>query len=102
MFNSRKVSPNSQNIMFDEMSEAKKLHCALTDVCLEKRAGMSSQVRFKLDTRASVNLLPVSVYHEIFSSCNMKDLGKTTDNRVQLLTATKSSVKQLGTVCLRV
>ena len=32
----------------------------------------------------------------------MKDLGKTIDKSVQLLTATKSSIKQLATVCLRV
>ena len=60
------------------------------------------KVRFKLDTRASGNLLPVSVYHELFPDHNMKDLGKTIDKSVQLLTATKSSIKQLGTVCHRV
>ena len=49
--------------MFDEMSESKKLHHALTDVYLENRAGISSRVRFKLDTRARGNLLPVSIYH---------------------------------------
>ena len=61
--------------MFDEMSESKKLHQALTNVHLENRAGISSQVRFKLDTETSGNLLPVSVYHELFPDCNMKDLG---------------------------
>ena len=43
---------------------------------------------FKLDTKASGNLLPVSVYHELFPDCNMKDLGKTIDKSVQLLTVT--------------
>ena len=102
VFNSRKDSSNSQNIMCDEMSESKKLLWALTYVHLENRAGISSQVRFKLDTRASGNLLPVSVYHELFPDHNMKDLGKTIDNSVQSLTATKSSNKWHGTVCLRV
>ena len=88
--------------MFDEMSESKKLHCALTNVCLENTAGISSQVRFKLDTRVSGNLLPVSVCCELFPDHSMKDLGKTTDKSVQLLTATKSSIRQLGTTCLRV
>ena len=32
---------NPQNIMFNEISESKKLHQALTDVCLENRAGIS-------------------------------------------------------------
>ena len=94
VFNSRNDSPNSQNIMFDEMSESKKLHHALTDVRLENKAGNSPQVRFKLDTRASGNLLPVSVHHELFPDHNMKDLGKTIDKSVQLLTATESSNKQ--------
>ena len=88
--------------MFDEMSESKKLHCALTDVHLENRAGISSEVRFKLDTGASGNLLPLSVYHELFPDCNMMDLGKTIDKSVQFFTPTNSSIKQLGTVHLRV
>ena len=98
VFNSRKDSPNSQNIMFDEMSESKKLYQALADVYLENRAGISSQVMFKFDTRASGNLLPVSLCHDPFPDCTMKDLGKTIDRNVQLLTATKLSIKQLGTV----
>ena len=81
VFNSRKDCPNSQNIMFNEMS--KKLHWAPTNVCLENRAGISSWVRFKLDTRASGNLLPVAVYHELFPDSNMKDIGKTIDISVQ-------------------
>ena len=44
----------------------------------------------------------MSVYHELFPDCSMKDLGKTIDKCVQLLTAAKSSIKQLGTVHLRV
>ena len=39
VFSSRKDSPNSQNIIFDEMSESKKQHRALTNVYLENRAG---------------------------------------------------------------
>ena len=49
VFNSSQDSPNSQNIMFDEMSESGKLYHALTNVCLENKVGISSQVRFKLD-----------------------------------------------------
>ena len=43
--------------MFDEMS--KKLHHALTDVRVENKAENSTQVRYKLYTGASGNLLPV-------------------------------------------
>ena len=80
-----KISPHSQNIMFDEMSESKKLYHALINVCWENWVGISLQVRFKLDTGASANLLPVSVYYELFPDCNMKDLGKTIDKSIQLL-----------------
>ena len=83
------------------MSESGKLHHALANEHLENKAGISSQVRFKLDTGTSGNLLPVSVYHDLFPDCNMEDLDKTIDKSVQLLTATKSSIKQLGTVHLR-
>ena len=99
-FNSSQDSPNLQNIKFDEMSESGKLHHVLTDICLENKAGISSRDRLKLDTRASDNLLPVSVYYELFPDHNIKDLGKTFDKSVQLLTATKSPIKKLGTVCL--
>ena len=102
VFNFRKDSPSSQNNMFDEILESKKIHQALTNVLLENRAGISSQVRFKLDTRASGNLLPVSVYHELFPVHNMKDLGKTIDRSVHMLTDTNSSIKKLHTVHLRI
>ena len=58
-----------QNIMFDEIST---LHCTLTDLCLENTAEVSSKVRFKMDTGASVNLLPVSAYHKLFPNHTMK------------------------------
>ena len=80
--------------MYDEIST---LHCALTDLHLENTAGVSSKIRFKMDTGASGNLLSVSVYHELFPNCTMKDLCMTIDPNVELLTATKSSIKQLGT-----
>ena len=78
--------------------QSRKLHHILTDVCLENKAGISSEVRFKLDTGTPGNILPVSGYHELFPDHNMKDLGKTIDKSVQLLTRTKSSIKQLGPV----
>ena len=102
MFDSCQDSLNCQNIMIDEISESGKLHHVLTDVHLENKAGISSQVRFKLDTVALGNLLPVSVYHELFPDFNMKDLGKTIDKSVQLPTATKLSIKQLSTVHFQV
>ena len=53
-----------------------------------------------MDTGASGNLLPIFTYHKLFPNHTMKDLGMTIDPNVELLTATKSSIKQLGIVCL--
>ena len=99
VFESSQDSQKSQNIMFDEMST---LHHALTHLHLENKARVSSKIKFKLDTGASGNLLPVSTYHELFPDQTMKDLGMTIDLSTELLTATKSSIKQLYTVCLHV
>ena len=97
VFESSQGSQNSQNIMFDEIST---LHHALTDLCLENKARVSPEKRFKMDTGASGNLLLVSTYCKLFPNHTMKDLGMTIDPSVELLTATKLSIKQLGTVCL--
>ena len=70
VFDSSQDSLNSQNIMLYEMSESGKLHHALADVRLENKGGISSQVRFKLDTRLPGDLLPVSVYCELFPHYN--------------------------------
>ena len=51
-------------------------------------------------TGASGNLLPVSAYCKLFTNYTMKDLGMTIDPSVELLTATKSLIKQFGTVHL--
>ena len=83
--------------MFDELST---LHHALTEICLENKAGVSSKIGFKMDDGASGNLLPVSTNCKLFSNHTMKNLGMTIDPHVELLTATKSLIKQLGTVCL--
>ena len=88
-------SRNSLNIMFDEIST---LHHALIDLCLENKVGVSSKIRFKMDTRVSGNLLPVSTYCKLFPNHTMKDPGLIIDPSVELLTATKSSIKQLCTV----
>ena len=99
MFESRQDSQNSQNIMFDEMST---LHHALTDLCLENKARVSSKNKFKLDNGTSGNLFPMSTYGELFPDHCMKDLGIAIGPSVELLTTTKSNIKQLGTICLQV
>ena len=59
-----KILQTLQNFMFYEVSESKKLHHALTNVCLDtSEQEFLHKLGFTLDTRASGNLLPVSVYH---------------------------------------
>ena len=99
VFESSRGFQNSQNIMLDEIS---MLHCTLTDLHLGNKARVSFKIRFKVDTGASGNLLPISIYHELFPNHTMKDLGMTIDPNVEVLTAPNSSIKQLGTVCLQV
>ena len=54
------------NIMFDEVTNTK----ALGDLTLSNRAGKVQVTRFKLDSGAGANLLPVGTYYKLF---NKKD-----------------------------
>ena len=85
----------SENIMFDEIENTR----ALGDLKLSNRAGVQCVVRFKLDSGAGANLLPICMYRKLFSN---RKLSNTIDKRVQLLAANKTQIKQLGTVRLRV
>ena len=91
------------NVPCDEISnQPKHLQCALTDLKLCTKPNNSDKVHFKLDTGASSNLLPLRSYLELFPKRSVKDLSSTVDQNVQLLTANKSVIKQLGTVRLHV
>ena len=80
--------------MFDEIEHAR----ALGDLLLSNRSGAKCTVQFKLDSGASVNLLPLGVYKKLFSD---RKLHGTIDKQVQLIAANKTCIKQLGTVRLR-
>ena len=89
----------SSNIAFDEISnQSKCLQCALTYLMLSNKAGNSDEVHFKLNTDASSNLLPLKSYLELFSKRSVKELSSIGDQNVQLLTANRSVIKQLGIV----
>ena len=51
------------NIKFDEISNSQ----ALGDLSLSNRAGKNITQRFKLDSGACANLIPISVYSRLFS-----------------------------------
>ena len=57
--------------------------------------------RFKLDSGAGANLLPVGTYYKLFNKED-RDLEASRDPRVSLVAANKSRIKQLGSVRLRV
>ena len=85
------------NIMFDEVTNSQ----ALGDLNLKNRAGKSNTERFKLDSGAGANLLPIRMYSKLFSKQD-RDLEGSIDPRVKLFAGNNSIIKQLGSVRLRV
>ena len=86
-----------RNIMFDEVTNTQ----ALGDLTLSNRAGKVQVTRFKLDSGAGANLLPVGTYYKLFNKED-RDLEASRDPRVSLVAANKSRIRQLGSVRLRV
>ena len=83
--------------MFDEISNTQ----VLGDVNLANRAGRQLKQRFKLDSGACANPLPIGINSQLFSKKD-RDLKGSIDNRVSLIAANNNIIKQLGTVRLRV
>ena len=77
------------NIMFDEVTNTQ----ALGDLTLSNRAGKVQVTRFKLDSGAGANLLPVGTYYKLFNKED-GDLEASRDPRVSLVAANKSRIKQ--------
>ena len=87
------TNSTQNNIMFDEVTNTQ----ALGDLTLSNRAGKSQVTRFKLDSGAGANLLPIGVYYKLFSKDD-RNLEASRDPRVSLVAANKSKIKQLGSV----
>ena len=75
--------------MFDEVTNTQ----ALGDLILSNRAGKSQVTRFKLDSGAGANLLPIGIYHKLLSKED-RNLEASRDPRVSLVAANKSKIKQ--------
>ena len=84
------------HLRFDEVNSQ-----ALGDLSLSNKAGRSINQRFKLDSGACANLIPIGVYSKLFDKDD-RDLKSTIDHKVKLLAANNKVIKQLGTVNLRV
>ena len=68
---------------------------------LLNKGGQQVKQRFKLDSGACANLLPLGIYSKLFSSKD-RDLKSTIDHRITLVAANNKEIPQLGTVNLRV
>ena len=97
VFNKGPKASKSNNILFDEISNTQ----VLGDVKLANRAGRQLTQRFKLDSGACANLLPIGIYTKLFSKQD-RDLKGSIDPRESLIAANNNIIKQLGTVRLRV
>ena len=97
--------------LFDEI-DSKGVHCVLTDLTLIKANvprcsyartnSVEYTNRFKIDSGASGNLLPLCLYRKIFPNVTQTELEWSIDHRVQLLAYNKKIIKQLGVCYLHV
>ena len=85
------------NIKFDEINNSQ----ALGDLTLQNKRGQQVNQRFKLDSGACANLLPLGIYSKLFSKRD-RDLKSTIDHRITLVAANNKEIPQLGTANLRV
>ena len=102
---------SKSNIQFDEI-DGKGVQCVLTDLTLIKANGPKCSYastnsveythRFKVDSGASGNLLPLCLYRKIFPNVTQTELERSIDHRVQLLAYNKKVIKQLGVCYLHV
>ena len=78
------------NIKFDKISNSQ----SLGDLSLTNRAGKVITQRFKLDSGACANLIPISVYSRLFNKSD-RDLKTTIDHRVKLIAANNKQIKTI-------
>ena len=86
------------NIRFEEISNNSQ---ALGDLTLLNKVGKQVKQRFKLDSGACANLLPIGIYSQMFKKQD-RDLRSTIDQRIKLIAANNEEIPQLGTVNLKV
>ena len=60
------------------------------------------KLRFKLDSGAHGNLMPISMYKSLFPGLPHDVLRKSIDKRVTLIAYNKQEIKQLGQCCINV
>ena len=99
------------NVMFDEIDQ-ENMPRVLADLHVSQCYGpKDSPVMhdtnvhtkcFKIDSGSYGNLIPLSLYLELFPHFCVNDLKSTIDHRVQLVAHNKNLIKQYGTCYLKV
>ena len=90
------------NVMFDEISSSLSLQRVLTDVQLKPIGTNQSywtKQRFKIDSGACRNLMPLSMYKSLYS---LVPSATIVNSAVHLLDYNKKEIKQLGTCVVNV
>ena len=88
--------------MFDEIDQ-ENMPRVLADLHVSSFAMPDVHVqRFKIDSGTCGNLIPLSLYLELFSHSCVNDLKSTIDHRVQLVAYNKNLIKQFGTCYLKI
>ena len=97
------------NIVFDEI-DYESMPRVLANFQVAKYNGPQDSLHvhdvctkhFKIDSGACGNLIPLSLYLELFPESNVNDLKSSIDHHVQLVAYNKNLIKQYGTCYLKV
>ena len=107
------ICGNISNICFNEI-DGQNCSRVLADLPLCKAQGpkhchminfqnfQGLQHRFKLDSGACSNLLPLRLYKELFSHVTKQEMLRSIDHSVQLLSYNKKEIRQYGVCYLHV
>ena len=91
------------NVVFDEIDN-ENMPTVLADLNVSQCNGPRDSLviydvctkHFKIDSSACGNLIPLSLYLELFPNSCVNDLKSTIDHRVQLVACNKNLIKQCG------
>ena len=101
----------SKNVMFDEIELSRvivdlKVQAALNpnENCtpVPNNGHPLHKLRFKLDSSAHGNLMPISMFKSLFPGLPHDVRRKSIDERVTLVAYNKQEIKQLGQCCINV
>ena len=101
----------SKNVVFDEIELSRVLvdlnvQAALNPdencIPVPNNSHPLHKLRFKLDSGAHENLMPISMFKSLFPGLPHDVLRKSIDKRVTLVAYIKQEIRQLGQCCINV